>query len=306
MEGPALPQGWRREEFARRDGLSNGKYHVHYIDQSGQRFKNKSQLARFMGGGVDLTPFDWRSGKINPQLQRKVDRQERIRMCPDVARRLRYDHSLIPPLRQTASIFKQPVTIYRTQPNECPPVVAPTTSVTTRQVQDKIRQANNHEQQRAALAVAESKPNNYKPRQIFWEKRLQGQRATVADEEFIRFYLPKKIYSVIPKHITDDSIVRTISTALYDRRQSLLVAGQTVPAEEILKNPAIFIDPMQPPCNHITVEDEDIRLQEQRILKYRKEIERIIKLEIISSVTETKKEQENESGNVERSFKKET
>lgn len=275
VETPALPRGWRREEFSRPKGLSNGKYQVHYINELGQRFKNKCMLARFMGGEVDLTPFDWRTGKIDPYLKRKVERMIKLKESPDVNRRLRNDHTIKPPLRQTVSNFKLPVTIYRAQPKDSPPVVAPSNSVMTRQVQDKIKQANNHEQQRAALAAAEAKTNNFKPRQIFWEKRLQGQQASINDENFEKFNLPRNIKPMLPEQITDDSIVRAIVTSLYDRNNTITVTGQAITKQEISKNPAIFLDPYQPPTHMISIDDNDLKRQEDRVNQYRRELEKI-------------------------------
>lgn len=274
---PALPRGWRREEFSRPRGLSNGKYQVHYINELGQRFKNKCMLARYVGGDVDLTPFDWRTGKIDPYLKRKVERMIRLRDCPDVNRRLRNDHTIKPPLRQTVSNLKLPVTIYRAQPKEQPPVQPPTNTVMTRQIQNQIKQANNHESQRAALVAAEARTNNFKPRQIFWEKRLQGQHASINDENYEKFSLPRTIKSVIPEHINDDSVVRTLVASLYDRNHTIMVTGQSTTRQEINKNPAVFLDPYQPPTKPINVNDDDLKEQEKRVQHYRRELERMMK-----------------------------
>ena len=272
---PALPHGWRREEFSRPKGLSNGKYQVHYINESGQRFKNKCMLARFMGNEVNLTPFHWRSGKIDPFLKRKVERMLKLKDCPDINRRLRNDHTIKPPLRQTVSNFKLPVTVYRNQPKESQPVLPPANTVMTRQVQNQIKQANNHDQQRAALAAAEARANNFKPRQIFWEKRLQGQHASINDENYEKFSLPRNIKPLVPEHVSDESVVRAIVTSLYDRNNSITVTGQSAPKHEISKNPAIFLDPYQPPTGLISVDDNDLKRQEERVLHYRRELERI-------------------------------
>ena len=57
---------------------------------------------------------------------------------------MRNDASLVPPIRQTASIFKQPVTVHRTQS------------------EGKIKSDFKHGTQD-------------KPKQLFWEKRLEGK-----------------------------------------------------------------------------------------------------------------------------------
>lgn len=56
-------------------------------------------------------------------------------------RGVRSDAALVPPIRQTASIFKQPVTVYKTQ-------------------ESKVKTDLKHGTQE-------------KPKQLFWEKRLE-------------------------------------------------------------------------------------------------------------------------------------
>lgn len=80
---------------------------------NGKKFRSKPQLVRYLGDTVDLTTFDYKTGKINAILLRK----NRKKAQPDLARGFRNDLSVIPPIRQTASIFKQPVTIVKSQ--EC-------------------------------------------------------------------------------------------------------------------------------------------------------------------------------------------
>ncbi|KAH9370371.1 hypothetical protein HPB48_006711 [Haemaphysalis longicornis] len=113
LECPALPKGWRREEVIRRTGLSAGKVDVYYYSPGGKKFRSKPQLARFLGDAIDLSTFDFRTGKINSLLLRKSRRQRGTQF--DYSRGIRNDASLVPPIRQTASIFKQPVTVVRSQ-----------------------------------------------------------------------------------------------------------------------------------------------------------------------------------------------
>lgn len=79
------------------------------------------------------------------------------------SRNVKLDATLVPPIRQTASIFKQPVTVHR--------------NVSTENSKSKN----------------DLKPaTNDKPKQIFWEKRLEGLRACAPDgEEFIAIDLGK-------------------------------------------------------------------------------------------------------------------
>ncbi|KAJ4445943.1 hypothetical protein ANN_12629 [Periplaneta americana] len=123
-ECSALPKGWQREEVIRKSGLSAGKVDVYYYSPNGKKFRSKPQLARYLGDALDLATFDFRSGKINSLLLRKNKKQRGTQFdysnfltysnyC--FSRGVRNDASLVPPIRQTASIFKQPVTVYKTQ-----------------------------------------------------------------------------------------------------------------------------------------------------------------------------------------------
>ncbi|XP_058019357.1 methyl-CpG-binding domain protein 3 isoform X4 [Ahaetulla prasina] len=80
-ECSALPQGWKREEVTRKSGLSAGKSDVYYYSPSGKKFRSKPQLARYLGNSMDLSTFDFRTGKM---LMSKVNKNRQ---------RMRYDCS---------------------------------------------------------------------------------------------------------------------------------------------------------------------------------------------------------------------
>ncbi|KAI2668007.1 Methyl-CpG-binding domain protein 3 [Labeo rohita] len=113
-ECSALPNGWKREEVTRKSGLSAGKSDVYYFSPTGKKFRSKPQLARYLGNSMDLSSFDFRTGKM---LMSKLNKNRQ---------RIRYDHSQSKgkpdlntslPVRQTASIFKQPVTKVTNHPS---------------------------------------------------------------------------------------------------------------------------------------------------------------------------------------------
>ena len=82
---------------------------------NGKKFRSKPQLVRFLGESLDLTTFDYKTGKINAVLLRK--NRKKLAHPDSSGGRLRNDLSLVSPVRQTASIFKQPVTVVKSQ--EC-------------------------------------------------------------------------------------------------------------------------------------------------------------------------------------------
>ncbi|GIY48159.1 methyl-CpG-binding domain protein 2 [Caerostris darwini] len=120
--------------------------------------------------------------------------------------------SIILPIRQTASIFKQSVTIVRNQDS-------------------KGRTDITHGPQE-------------KPKQIFWEKRLQGIHACDKKGNVIKtFELPPKIKAV-GLQLGDETILRSIATALHINEHP--ITGQNKPKALLDKNPGVFINSTQP------------------------------------------------------------
>ncbi|XP_066599148.1 methyl-CpG-binding domain protein 2 isoform X2 [Prorops nasuta] len=154
------------------------------------------------------------------------------------SRGVRNDASLVPPIRQTASIFKQPVTIYKTQ-------------------EGKVKDIKHGNQE--------------KPKQLFWEKRLEGLRACDPDGyEFDAMDLPKTLKPVGP-YITEETLLQSVATALHVSSQP--VTGQTGPKTGLDKNPGVFLNPDQPLVQAVSIADDDIKRQEDRVALARKKLQ---------------------------------
>ncbi|XP_061201998.1 methyl-CpG-binding domain protein 2-like, partial [Neopsephotus bourkii] len=115
MDCPALPPGWKKEEVIRKSGLSAGKSDVYYFSPSGKKFRSKPQLARYLGNTVDLSSFDFRTGKMMPSKLQK--NKQRLRNDSLNQNKGKPDLNTALPIRQTASIFKQPVTKVTNHPS---------------------------------------------------------------------------------------------------------------------------------------------------------------------------------------------
>ncbi|KAI4459264.1 methyl-cpg binding protein mbd [Holotrichia oblita] len=160
------------------------------------------------------------------------------------SRSVRNDASLVPPIRQTASIFKQPVTVYKTQ-------------------ESKVKTDIKH-------GVQE------KPKQLIWEKRLEGLRACDLDgTEFEAMELPKGLKAVGP-HVTEETIIQSVATALHVSTQP--VTGQTGSKTSLEKNPGVFLDPKQPLVQAVNIAEDDIKRQEDRVTIARKKLEEALKM----------------------------
>ncbi|MCI4394225.1 hypothetical protein PGIGA_G00166410 [Pangasianodon gigas] len=221
IDCPALPPGWKKEEVIRKSGLSAGKSDVYYYSPSGKKFRSKPQLSRYLGNTVDLGCFDFRTGKMMPSKIQK--NKQRLRSEHLSLSKGKPDLNTALPIRQTASIFKQPVTKVVNHPNN--------------KVKTDLQRATEQ------------------PRQLFWERRLKGLRSSDVTEEVLRtMELPKGLQSVGPDS-SDETLLSAIASALH--MSSGPITGQTSTAAE--KNPAIWLNTSQPLCKSFIVTDEDIR-----------------------------------------------
>ncbi|CAH0559178.1 unnamed protein product [Brassicogethes aeneus] len=158
-------------------------------------------------------------------------------------RTVRNDASLVPPIRQTASIFKQPVTVYKSQESK---------------VKSDFKNGNQE-----------------KPKQLIWEKRLEGLRACDLDGcEFEAMKLPKGLKPVGP-HVTEETIIQSVATALHV--STTPVTGQTGSKSSLEKNPGVFLDPKQPLVQSVNISDDDIKSQEDRVAAARKKLQEALR-----------------------------
>jgi type II secretory pathway pseudopilin PulG len=137
---PVLPKGWKKEEVMRKNGISSGIFDIVYVPPpppsatSGatpaaiaaatelrkRRFRSKLEMQRHFGSRYDMSLLDFRSGKLSQVVWRKQRRLKSIQAAlnapnPTSANNYltaaKYDNYLNVPIRSTASIFKQPVSL---------------------------------------------------------------------------------------------------------------------------------------------------------------------------------------------------
>ncbi|ENN72137.1 hypothetical protein YQE_11195, partial [Dendroctonus ponderosae] len=183
------------------------------------------------------------------QLPKRISKEEMLRKSGlqvnkvDVYygnRTMRSDASLVPPIRQTASIFKQPVTVYKTQEGQ---------------------------------ARADCKHGTQeKPKQLFWEKRLEGLRACDVDGvEFEAMQLPKGLKPVGP-NVTEETIIQSVATALHVSTNS--VTGKPNGTQGVAgEEPGGLSGPQAAPG----AGEEDIKRQEDRVALVRKKLQEALK-----------------------------
>ncbi|XP_071011316.1 methyl-CpG-binding domain protein 2-like [Oncorhynchus clarkii lewisi] len=257
MDCPSLPPGWKKEEVIRKSGLSAGKSDVYYYSPKGKKFRSKPQLSRYLGNTVDLGCFDFRTGKMMPGKMQK--NKQRLRNENLTINKGKPDLNTGLPIRQTASIFKQPVTKVVNHPSN--------------KVKTDLQRATEQ------------------PRQLFWEKRLKGLSASDITEVVLRsMELPKGLTSLGPD-TSDETLLSAISSALH--MSSSPITGQTTSAVE--KNPAIWLNTSQPLCKAFIVTDQDIREQEQKVIQARRCLEDALMVDRMARASESSRDSEDKA-----------
>ncbi|XP_076880580.1 methyl-CpG-binding domain protein 3b isoform X3 [Brachyhypopomus gauderio] len=216
---------------------------------TGKKFRSKPQLARYLGNSMDLSSFDFRTGKM---LMSKLNKnRQRLRYDNNSQTKGKPDLNTSLPVRQTASIFKQPVTKVTNHPS------------------NKVKT----DPQKAVD----------QPRQLFWEKKLSGLNAYDIAEELVKTMdLPKGLQAGVGPGCTDKTLLSAIASALHT--SSAPITGQLSAAVE--KNPGVWLNTAQPLCKAFIVTDEDIRKQEELVYNVRKRLEEALMADMLAHVEE--------------------
>lgn len=181
------------------------------------------------------------------RMKRAEKRREQILILKTQAeemeilcRGIRSEGALVPPIRQTASIFKQPVTVHKNQ-------------------EGKVKADFKHGRQE-------------KPRQVFWEKRLEGIRASEKDGYELGTGWTGLLRPAGP-HVSDETLLQSVATALHVC--AMPVTGQP-PMRSHYDKEIVYRIPDQPLVQEVSVTIEDIKSQEERVIAARKRLQEIM------------------------------
>ncbi|KAM4605354.1 methyl-CpG-binding domain protein 3-like isoform 2-T2 [Polymixia lowei] len=191
----------------------------------------------------------------------RYDSSHQIKAKPDLNTTL--------PVRQTASIFKQPVTKVTNHPN------------------NKVK-IDPHK------AVEQ-------PKQLFWERKLGGLSAFDIAEELVKTMdLPKGLQGVGPV-CSDKTLLSAIASALHTSPTP--VTGQLTAAVE--KNPGVWLNTSQPLCKAFMVTDDDIRKQEDLVHNVRRRLEEALMADMLAHIEDATAEAKAEASTPEESAEQE-
>lgn len=258
-----LPKGWKRKEVVRTKGISAGIVDVVYTPSpavtdlpAGKKFKSKLELHRYFGTRYDMALLDYRSGKLSQVNWRKSRRMKSLAMNnTNFASAAKYDNYLNLPIRQTASVFKQSVTV----------------------------KTNNHKNEPAPSHInnppGNKVPERPKPVQLFWEIRFNNMRAVdirhmePEDQELAHEFELRNIPKFKSFSLSNENVLRSVAASWY-MNQTKALTGQE---KEFGKNARIFIDREQPLIPQTAVKESEVKLQEQKLKQMRKKLHAALK-----------------------------
>ena len=205
----------------------------------GKKIRSKPQLEKHLPD-LDLGNFDFRSGTFCRRSKRKQGEKDQ-----SFGRDL--NGGIIPaPVRQlTKSFSKEQVTYY------------PSMVLTTPKEKKRKQDAPN------------ARTEKDKPKQLFWEKRLQGISVSSLDENVLRcFRLPTQIKSVGPG-ISQKSLIHSLVTNLHNNAS---VKGQDRSAIALDKHPEVWLNAEQPLCTPFIITEADVKKQEEKVSTLRRQL----------------------------------
>lgn len=189
---------------------------------------------------MDLTDFDFRSGTFCRKSRRRTNQQHYSRDL---------NGTILPaPVRQsTKSFSKQPVSYY---PNTDEPSPA------------KKRKMEN--------AIKNTKIDKDRPKQLFWEKRLQGiTPVDAADGRKLDSFNLSKGFKLVGPGMDEKGLLHALMAKIHSKTQ---IKGQHTSVVALEKHPEIWINVDQPPCTPISISDGDIKAQEEKVSRLRRRL----------------------------------
>lgn len=160
------------------------------------------------------------------------------------------------PIRQSTGTFsKQPVTHVPELPTE----------------NDKEALALKKSKEKSTAKTSNNK-GRQSPKQLFWEKRLQGLKPSDMDQNTIKdLKLPDGFRPVGPDW-DEKALLQSLTASLHLSRGKVNIQGQYLSLNSLEKNPTVWLSPEQPLCAPFVVTDSDVKKQEECVRKARRRL----------------------------------
>ena len=246
-------------------------YATLFFSPEGQKFRSRPQIAQFFGDKLDLTFFDFRTGRIDPNMRPK----KRLRGVE-----MNYGKDFIRPvLSNPRRLTKRGIekrSIKLINDVQClNETKFKTEDITEERVPVRLTRAQERaeaeiEMKRKRVRETSSNKETSRPKQLFWQRRLQGLRSV--DSETRLSSKPVKLQAEL-KNLTPggdcETLIHSIVSYLHN---NVKVIGQNMSLNALKKNPGIWCNPEQPFCPPFYVTLEMIQEQEKRVEVARKNL----------------------------------
>ena len=128
---------------------------------------------------------------------------------------------------------------------------------------------------RSKEKLSAKSPNNkgrQSPKQLFWERRLQGLKPSDMGQETIKdIKLPDGLRPVGPDW-DEKALLQSLTASLHLSRGKISIQGQCLSLNSLEKNPTVWLSPEQPLCAPFLVTDSDVKKQEECVRKARRRL----------------------------------
>eukprot|EP00794_Sanderia_malayensis_P009469 gene9469-10456_t len=260
---PSLPHGWIREVVLRKNGNSAGKSDVYYYSPEGKKFRSKPQILQYFGDTIDLSSFDFRSGRFDAVYRNKKRFREKMN---DAAFRKDF---LRPSLTCPRRITKRSVENKRVKVVKCFSSDIFNEKIAARRQRAHEKAEIEHQLKRQRTCDNTLKEHG-KPKQLFWQKRLQGLTAVDVNNNRPNkpMELPNDMKSLVPGG-SQTTLFHSIMSCFHS---DMRVIGQNMSLNALRKNPGIWCNPDQPFCPPFVITQDMIKEQERKVEQSRKNL----------------------------------
>lgn len=209
-----------------------------------------------------MTDFDFRSGTFCRKTRRRTNQQNFTRDL---------NGTILPaPVRQsTKSFSKQPVSYY-----------------------PKSEEHSPTKKKKVESACKNTKIDKDRPKQLFWEKRLQGLTPVDAtDGRKLDSFNLTKGFKLVGPGIDEKGLLHALMAKIHSKTP---IKGQHTSVVALEKHPEIWINVDQPPCTPFVISENDVKNQEEKVAKLRRRLAEAlldydqIKLKIMSMQRESR------------------
>lgn len=245
-----LPDGWVKEVVVRKSGASAGKSDVYYYSPEGKKCRSKPQMMQYLPEDFDLENFDFRAGENSDRLLRK---RKRRKDNFNFGKDFHLSGNISKPARQTKKSRESlPISIIHNIRGK-----SGRRGISRIEMESKRRRA-------------ESQSQRYKPKQLFWQNRLQNLKPS--NEKTERLISASQLETYMKNLLPGSNNQGLLNSLWHSLFISNKVTGQHASLNALRKHPTALVNADQPFTAPFTITEDVIRDQEKKVEAARRKL----------------------------------